>query len=594
MGDSTFNFCVDELFNPNSDITWSFQYSVSGGTDSSGLDSNVLFSPITVPIVQNFNTQVVSVTTIAGSTVGDVNGDKLTAKFNSPAGIILNSGVLYIADYLNNKIRSITPSPTTGFDDPIIATFAGSVNGWNDAIGTAAQFSQPQGMDVDSSGKIFVCDSMNSTLRMIELNGLVSSIPIGSVSSSMPYDIVINGNIFYITDNLHHCIIKYNITTGAESVFAGVQGSRGTADGIGANARFDSPAGIDIDSLGNLYVADANNHRIRKIEPNGNVSTFAGSTKGFNNATGTAAKFSGPLGLVVANNDDIYVVDDLNQLIRKITSTGIVTTVAGITGVKSNIDGDLTVATFNSPIGLCYDDTNDTLYVTDGGSSRIRKISIPKLITTPIPNVPAPPPPPNIKGSTGGFSTFLFKNTTLTGGGRYSGLGYAPYQADFGVTDAIIGIMFASNNTITIKNQDFETIYTSKIIDSLYPFVKTHDQFNTIRIHFTNSGKNLIIALKDNNDIYNDIINIETDLNLPKITDLYKIGFSYSTPLESDDDKVIIKLKDIHFHGNSKISKTTFVQKPPSNIKSSFILQSPLSGSLIISYNNKSIGSLVC
>ena len=146
----------------------------------------------------------------------------------------------------------------------------------------------------------------------------------------------------------------------------------GTADGIGATAKFTQPVGIAVDDLGNLYVADGENHRIRKITPLGVVSTLAGSTQGYADGTGTAAQFNWPNDLVIAPDGQIYVLEFSGNKIRKVDpETGAVTTVAGST--SGSDDGPPATAKFNLPYGIAVD-ASGNLFVADTANHRIRMI----------------------------------------------------------------------------------------------------------------------------------------------------------------------------------------------------------------------------
>jgi gliding motility-associated-like protein len=187
------------------------------------------------------------------------------------------------------------------------------------------------------------------------------------------------GNI-YVGDFDRNIIYKVT-PSGNSSIFAG-SGSIGYADGLGAAASFYEPDALVMDNNGNLYVSDLGNALIRKITPDGLVTTFAGKGQvlGSANGTGSEARFSGPRGLAVDAAGNVYVADQGNNLIRKITAGGVVTTYAG-NGNAGFTNANGTAATFNTPTGVGLD-VSGNLYVTDAGNNAIRKITPARDVTT--------------------------------------------------------------------------------------------------------------------------------------------------------------------------------------------------------------------
>ena len=199
-----------------------------------------------------------------------------------------------------------------------------------------------------------------------------------------------------------------------------------------------------------------------------------------------------------------------------------------------------------------------------------------------------------IEGSNGGFCTFLFNNTSLTSGGELSGLGYAPYNGVGEVNGAVLGVMFDSNDKITIKKgTTFSTLTTFTLFESLSPFVKTQKEYNTIRFNLTDVAQTLKIAIKNDEDVYVDMASINTGLSA-KETDFYKVGFSYATPLTADTDKISISLMDFHVHGQT-VKPTSLIMDRPFNVpkgETYYIIQSPTSANIDIG-NPDFTGSLV-
>ncbi|MFH7000470.1 MBG domain-containing protein [Flavobacterium sp. FlaQc-57] len=316
------------------------------------------------------------VTTLAGSTQGNADGTGTQSQFVSPRGVAVDpSGNVYVADTNNHKIRKITPAG-------VVTTLAGSTQGFADGTGTQAQFYTPAGVAVDPSGNVYVADTGNNKIRKITPGGAVTTLAgstqgvvdgTGTASQfSGPTGVAVDalGNV-YVADQGNSKIRK--ITPGGEvTTLAGSTGSViGFEDGTGSAARFKNPTGVAVDASGNVYVADTYNQKIRKITPAGVVSTLAGSTSGFADGTGSAAKFFSPLGVAVDAFGNVYVADPANNKIRKITQAGEVTTLAGST--SGDTDGTGIQAKFNGPYGVAIDVSGD-LYVADNGNYKIRKI----------------------------------------------------------------------------------------------------------------------------------------------------------------------------------------------------------------------------
>lgn len=327
------------------------------------------------------------VTTLAGlDTYGFKDGPGKTAKFFNPNGLSVDSlGNVYVADLSNHRIRKIDPTGNT-------TTVAGNgTPGHTNGIGSTTQFSHPWGVAIDSFDRIYVADSSNHRIRRMTLPGVVTTLA-GSgergfkngIGQSAKFYYVgglavdAAGNV-YVADRGNHRIRKVD-STGKVTTFAG-SGVKGYKDGLRTTAQFHSPEDIAFDSSGNLYVSDFHNNRIRKIDPSGNVTTIAGNGNyGYKNGVGIKAEFNRPEGIAVDKKGNIYVVDRFNQRIRKIDPTGKVTTFAG-SGSVGYKDGKGILAEFNYPIGIAID-RNNNVYVTDYDNHRIRKIDPTGNVTT--------------------------------------------------------------------------------------------------------------------------------------------------------------------------------------------------------------------
>ncbi|OKS87483.1 NHL domain-containing protein [Mucilaginibacter polytrichastri] len=256
--------------------------------------------------------------------------------------------------------------------------FAGSgVPGATDGTAQTASFYSPVSLTADDQGNIYVCDQVNRLIRKITPEGVVSTYPGNYSSSGLVTDHL--GNI-YVADKTSNTILK--ITPNGTSTLIAGAGYNGSTNGTGTAASFNYPASIIRDNNGNLYVSDAGNNMIRKITPAGLVTTLAGGGQGFADGAGTAAKFSNPQGLALDNAGNLYVADQGNNLIRKITSGGVVTTLAGgsNTGLLQDADGAGTAAIFNFPYNLVFDNSNN-LYISQYNGA-IRKVSLQGGVTT--------------------------------------------------------------------------------------------------------------------------------------------------------------------------------------------------------------------
>jgi sugar lactone lactonase YvrE len=228
----------------------------------------------------------------------------------------------------------------------------------------------------------------------------------------------------YVADSMMHTIRRISLA-GDVATLAGRPGTPGDADGAAGDARFNQPTGLAVDSAGVLYVADTGNNLIRRVTADGQVSTVAGifGVSGSRDGLGGEALFNAPSGLAVDESGNLYVADTGNSTVRKITPQGIVSTFAGLPGVSGLRDGQGGDAWLSQPRSLAVDDSGN-LYVADTGNARIRRISpsgavstlslgdalLPPSSTTPpvvaapspAPSTPAPSPAPSGSGGGGG------------------------------------------------------------------------------------------------------------------------------------------------------------------------------------------------
>lgn len=266
-----------------------------------------------------------AITTLAG---GGSAFDGTPGRFNNPYSIAIDSAKnLYVADTVGNTIRKVTPAG-------VVSTLAGSngVSGSADGTGSAARFNFPVGIAVDAAGNVFVADAKNSTIRRITPAGVVTT-------------------------------------------YAGAPLQFGSNDGAAATARFFLPYGVAVDTAGNVYVADGGNHVIRKISPGGDVTTLAGTAQqsGFVNGAGAAARFNTPWDVTLDSAGNLYVADSENHAIRRVTSGGVVSTIAG-TNTSGATNGPIAEARFSTPRGVSLDAAGN-IFVADYGNSTLRLIA---------------------------------------------------------------------------------------------------------------------------------------------------------------------------------------------------------------------------
>lgn len=334
------------------------------------------------------------VTTFAGSAAqpGTADGTGSVARFNFPAGLAVDAaGNVYVADHGSSTVRKIDSGGT-------VTTYAGSggITGAADGALNVARFDHPAALSLDAAGDLYVIDTSNQTVRKISISGGVVSTLAGSPGQGgkadgagssarffYPFGIAVTGTgTVYVADTGNHSI-RTVAAGGSVSTLAGAVGLTGVADGVGGEALFAYPAGLAVDASGTLYIADHNNHTVRKLAAGGAVTTLAGSAgiSGSADGQGSAARFNGLTGVAVDGAGNVYVADAGNSTIRKVTAAGTVTTFAGAAGVAGSANGTGGAARFNAPQGLAVDGAGN-VYVADTNNSTIRKISPAGVVTT--------------------------------------------------------------------------------------------------------------------------------------------------------------------------------------------------------------------
>jgi sugar lactone lactonase YvrE len=381
-----------------------------GSNDGNGPDAR-FFDPSSVAVdssgnlyvtdTHNFTIRKISaagmVSTLAGMVgeYGSQDGSGLSARFHNPYAVCVDgTDNLYVADGWNNTIRKISPQAE-------VTTLAGKAGamGYYDGWGTSALFYAPFGVTVDqSTGQLFVADSWNHTIRVIQGAVSVGTLAGNGYAGSSdgtgfaarfntPFSVASDSlGSLYVADTGNCTIrkVKSNLPEyGNTTTYAGTAGVAGSSDGIGTDAQFGYPEGVAVDAQGNVYVADTYNHTIRKISPSRAVTTLAGTAgeSGSTDGNGSAARFNYPGRIAVDSSNTLFVADTLNHTIRKITPSGAVTTLAGKAGVIGSADGVGSSARFNLPIAIAIDD-QDRLFVTEQGNNTVRMISQGNVVTT--------------------------------------------------------------------------------------------------------------------------------------------------------------------------------------------------------------------
>jgi len=388
-----------------------------------------------------------NISNVAGTGTPGFAGDGATAtaaQLNTPGGIALDAaGNLYIADGGNNRVRKVTAAG-------VISTIAGKGTAGFSGDGgaaTAAELKRPTHVAVDATGNVYITDADNARIRKVSPTGTITTFagngmlgfagdggPATDGKLYQPAAIKLDatGNL-YIADGFNQRIRKVT-TAGVISTVAG-KGTYGfSGDGGSAMfAEFNGTQGVAVDAAGIIYVGDKSNNRIRKVDASGTISTYAGKdTAGYSGDGGaaTVAKLKTPTSVCMGKSGDIYFVDFGNNVIRKVTAAGIISTVAGTGAVGTAGDGGpATAATFTWPTDMAID-TAGNLYVADQGNHRIRKIQF-------APTAGVSP----LVGRTSALS--IYPNPTT---------GTITMEIPTGVADGVLVIMDASGRIVQSEN----------------------------------------------------------------------------------------------------------------------------------------------
>ena len=336
----------------------------------------------------NLPTNIITTVAGDGNAQDVVNGDAMSTSLCDPYGVALDvAGNLYIADTCHNRIRNVD-------SNGIMGTIAGNGEPFYSGDGGAApnaDVNSPQGVAVDGFGNIYIAEGDNQRVRKVDTQGIITTVAgdgdqayagdggaATNASLDHPFAVSVDfsGNLF-IADTWNHRIRKVD-TNGIITTVAGDGDQAYAGDGAAAtNASLNYPGGVSVDFAGNLFIADTENNRIRKVGTNGIITTVAGNGEADYSGDGGAAtngSLNNPQSVAVDGFGNLYIADSYNTRIRKVDNNGIITTIAG-NGIKgyAGDGGASTNASINEADGVGVD-VSGNLYIADTPNSRIRKV----------------------------------------------------------------------------------------------------------------------------------------------------------------------------------------------------------------------------
>ena len=374
------------------------------------------------------------ITTVAGNGSSGYSGDggaATNASLYYSAGVAVDAfGNLFMADTENNRVRKVDP---TGMITTVAGNGSHAYSG-DGGMATNASLSYPKSAAVDASGNLFIADYDNSRIRKVNPNGMITTVAGGGPNSpgdggaatnaslSNPNGVAVDafGNLF-IADTYNSRIRKVN-PNGIITTVAGYGTNGYSGDGgIATNARLSYPFGVAVDAFGNLFIADYDNFRIRKVDPNGMITTVAGNGSfGYSGDGGAAtnASLGYPNGVAVDAFGNLFIANRSNNRIRKVDPNGMITTVAGNGSHAYSGDGGMaTNASLSEPYGVAVD-ASGNLFIADIGNNRIREVML-----------------------FAGHPTFTLNNVTTNNAGNYTVIITSPYVS---VTSSIVTLTVVS------------------------------------------------------------------------------------------------------------------------------------------------------
>ncbi len=329
------------------------------------------------------NPAIASIGATTGLAIG-VSAGTVTITYTLPTGCI-NTTTLNVFPYAGMTISTIAGNGTAGFSGDGSSALAASLN-------------TPYGVSQDASGNFYIADTYNNRIRKVSTSGTITTIagtgtpgsagdggPASSAQLNAPLSIVfdVNGNL-YFADQVNHKVRKIS-TSGIISTIAGTGTAGFFGDGGAAtSAKLNYPTGLAVDASGSVFIADQYNHRVRKVDPSGIISTVAGTGTGGYTGDGLAATLEGlnnPDGVAVDGAGNLYIADYSNFRVRKVNTSGIISTIAGSTSGYGGDGGPAVSAGFTGPFGVSVDAVNN-IFISDYTNHRVRKINTSGFIST--------------------------------------------------------------------------------------------------------------------------------------------------------------------------------------------------------------------